>query len=65
MKTVAYLWDGQQLKCDFRRTFTTSMMDMWFEIVEIARAIKSLQRRTNLFGNMNLMGFILPNLYML
>jgi hypothetical protein len=28
MKTVADLWDGKQLRCDFRRTFTPDMMDM-------------------------------------
>jgi hypothetical protein len=39
MKTVADLWDGQQLKCDFRRTFTPQMMEMWLEICEIAQSI--------------------------
>jgi hypothetical protein len=28
MKHVADLWDGQQLKCDFRRTFTPHVMEM-------------------------------------
>lgn len=39
MKTVADLWDGQQLKCDFRRTFTPQMMKMWLQLVEIAHTI--------------------------
>jgi hypothetical protein len=39
MKTVADLSDGQQLKCDFWSTFTPHMMDMWFQIVEIAKTI--------------------------
>jgi hypothetical protein len=39
MKTVTDLWDGHQLKCDFRRTFTTHVMNLWLEIVEIAKTI--------------------------
>jgi hypothetical protein len=39
MKTVVDLWDGQQLKCDFRRAFTPHMMELWFELVEIAQTI--------------------------
>jgi hypothetical protein len=39
MGTIVDLWDGEQLRCDFRRTFTPHMMDMWFEIVEIAKTI--------------------------
>jgi hypothetical protein len=39
METIADLWDGQQLRCDFRQTFTPHMMDMWVEIVEITKTI--------------------------
>jgi hypothetical protein len=39
MMTIADLWDGQQLRSDFKRTFTPEMMNLWFEIVEIAKTI--------------------------
>jgi hypothetical protein len=38
-KTVSELWDGSQLRCTYRRTFTDSVMDQWHELVEIAKTI--------------------------
>jgi hypothetical protein len=38
-QTIADLWDGTQLTCTFRRTFTDSMMNHWLEILELARGI--------------------------
>jgi hypothetical protein len=38
-QTIHELWDGQQLKCIFRRTFTEELMAQWLEILEIAREI--------------------------
>lgn len=37
--TVAEVWDGSQLRCDFRRTFTDDMMVQWLEVVDIARSL--------------------------
>lgn len=38
-KTIADLWDGTQLKCDFRRTFSDDMMVQWFDLQNIARSV--------------------------
>jgi hypothetical protein len=38
-QTIYELWDGQQLKCTFRRTFTEELMTQWLEILEIAKGI--------------------------
>ena len=38
-KTIAELWDGTVLRCDFRRTFTDELMTLWYEIVAIAESI--------------------------
>ena len=38
-KTIAELWDGSQLLCDFRRTFSEDMIHQWFQIVDIARTV--------------------------
>jgi hypothetical protein len=38
-QTISELWDGQQLKCTFRRTFTDELMAQWLEILEIAKEI--------------------------
>ena len=38
-KTIADMWDGSQLKCDFRRTFTEELMLQWHEILAIAQSI--------------------------
>jgi hypothetical protein len=38
-QTIFKLWDGLQLRCTFRRTFTDDMMIQWLEILEIAKEI--------------------------
>jgi hypothetical protein len=38
-KTIHELWDGSQLRCTFRRTFTEELMLQWLEILEIANGI--------------------------
>ena len=38
-KTISELWDGAQLRCDFRRTFTEDLMAQWHEVVAIAESI--------------------------
>lgn len=38
-KSIADLWDGSNLKCTFRRTFSEEMYRSWLEIVELAATI--------------------------
>jgi hypothetical protein len=38
-QTISELWDGQQLKCTFRRIFYDDLMAQWLEIIEIAKEI--------------------------
>ena len=38
-KTISELWDGVELRCDFRRTFNEEMMAKWGEIRGIAESI--------------------------
>jgi hypothetical protein len=33
------VWDGTNLRCDFRRTFSDSMMIQWQELLAIAETI--------------------------
>ena len=37
--TIADLWDGDELKCMFRRTFTESLMIQWQELLSVVRSI--------------------------
>lgn len=37
--TVSELWDGNDLKCTFRRGFDNRMMNVWLEIVQLASTI--------------------------
>ncbi|KAJ1272904.1 hypothetical protein BS78_06G238600 [Paspalum vaginatum] len=37
--TTAELWDGENLKCTFRRTFTSELYNVWMEVVQLARTI--------------------------
>jgi hypothetical protein len=39
-KTVAELWDGQNLKITFRRCFDHNLMIQWYELVQIASSIQ-------------------------
>ena len=38
-QTISELWDGEQLRCTFRRTFTESMMVQWKELLSIVRSV--------------------------
>jgi hypothetical protein len=38
-KTIEELWDGSQLRCTFRRTFTAELLIQWQEILVIASSI--------------------------
>lgn len=38
--TISEIWDGSQLLCSFRRTFSDAMMVQWLEILEIAKTIR-------------------------
>jgi hypothetical protein len=40
--TIYELWDRERLRCNFRRTFTDSMLEQWREFVEIAKSINFL-----------------------
>ena len=62
-KTIAELWDGSQLLCDFRRTFSDEMMLQWLELVEIAKTLElSEENDQSLYGSMRLMVYILQSL---
>jgi hypothetical protein len=37
--TIADLWDGNELKCTFRRTVDNRMGRVWLEIVQLASTI--------------------------
>jgi hypothetical protein len=37
--TVREAWDGENLKSSFRRTVNSRLMQLWYELVEIARGI--------------------------
>lgn len=39
-KTVVELWDGVNLKCTFRRKFSSEMYQTWLEIVELVATIQ-------------------------
>jgi hypothetical protein len=38
-KTIFDIWDGHEIRGNFRRTFTEDMMNQWYELLEIARTI--------------------------
>ena len=38
--TIADLWDGNELKCTFRRTVGPALSRMWLEVVQIASTIE-------------------------
>ena len=46
--TIADLWDGQELKCSFRRTFTDELMTQWFDLVHILRFTRICQDEDSL-----------------
>ena len=38
-QTIRDLWDGFELRCTFRRTFTDELLQQWLEILEITKTI--------------------------
>jgi hypothetical protein len=38
--TVREAWDGENLKFPFRRIVNSKLMQLWYELVEIARGIQ-------------------------
>lgn len=36
---ISKLWDGDQLKCTFRRMFSDEMMIQWHELLSIIRGV--------------------------
>ena len=38
-RTIAELWYGTQLCCDFRRTFSEEMLMLWHQVVDIAKTL--------------------------
>jgi hypothetical protein len=39
-KTIAELWDGVDLKCNFRRCVDSRLMEMWEEFISIAQTLE-------------------------
>lgn len=37
--TIQQIWDGQTLKLTFRRIFNENVMNLWYELEEIAKSI--------------------------
>ena len=65
-KTIADLWDGQELKCTFRRTFSDELILQRFELIEILSLTDFTQGTDSLiWKSMSLKEFILLSLYML
>ncbi|WVZ50554.1 hypothetical protein U9M48_001796 [Paspalum notatum var. saurae] len=46
--TVAELWDGENLKCTFRRTVSEEMFNSWLEVVQLATTIVLTQDEDSL-----------------
>lgn len=59
-KSIAELWDGHDLKCTFRRTFTESLYNFCLDILELISTI-SLNESSS--GNSPLMEFTPLNLF--
>jgi hypothetical protein len=38
--SVREAWDGENLKFSFRRTINSRLMQLWYELVEIAKGIQ-------------------------
>src|SRR5947207_1605821 len=56
-RTVKDLWDGIELKCTFRRTFTPQMMALWDEVVQHASVIVFSNDEDALVWQYNTSGF--------
>ena len=54
--TVDKAWDGSNLKITFRRFFDQEFMNLWFELLEIAKSIMYTDVGDSLVWNMNSKG---------
>jgi hypothetical protein len=64
-KTVCEVWDGTNLRCDFRRTFTDDMMAQWQELLAISETIVFSTDEDQLIWAYEKMEFTSQNLCML
>jgi len=39
-RSIAELWDGQELKCTFRRNVSEELYNSWLEIVDLVSTIQ-------------------------
>jgi hypothetical protein len=39
-KTIAKLWDGENLRCTFRRCVDSRLFGLWEEVVSIAKSLE-------------------------
>ena len=54
--SVSEVWDGTNLKITFRRFFDQEFMNLWFELLEIAKSIMYTDVGDSLVWNMNSKG---------
>ena len=59
-KSVNEVWDGQCLKLSFRRNFSDSLMEQWFQLEEIAKSITITTEPDALIWQLTIRGSIPP-----
>jgi hypothetical protein len=52
-KTIFELWNGHEIRGNFRRTFTDDMMIQWQELLEVARSISFSNEEDQLIWQYN------------
>ena len=55
--TIADLWDGNELKCTFRRTVSPTLSRKWLEVVQLASTIELTGGEDNLIWQFTSDGF--------
>jgi hypothetical protein len=55
-KTIFEIWDGHEMRGNFRRTFTEDMMIQWHELMEVARYISFSNEEDQLIWQYNSFG---------
>ena len=55
--TIADLWDGNELKCTFRRTVSPTLSRKWLEVVQLASTIDLTGGEDNLIWQFTSDGF--------
>lgn len=63
--TLDQVWDVNELKLSFWRCFNNHLMELWFELVEIAKSVSFSDENDSLIWQYNSSGVILPVLCML